>query len=63
LKKKYTKIFDFDIFIHSAADTGYEKSKKEMIKNNVEINKNILDLVNKSNCKHFIYISSSSVYQ
>ncbi len=59
----FWKDFNCDIFIHSASDTWYEKSKKDMIKNNVEINKNVLDLVNKSNCKHFIYISSSSVYQ
>jgi nucleoside-diphosphate-sugar epimerase len=63
LRKKYLKKFDCDIFIHCASDTNYEKNRKEMIKNNVEINKNILDLVNNSNCKHFIYISSSSVYQ
>jgi nucleoside-diphosphate-sugar epimerase len=63
LKEKYNWIFDCDIFIHWASDTSYEKSKKEMIKNNVEINKNVLEIVNNSNCKHFIYISSSSVYQ
>lgn len=63
LKEKYKWFFDCDIFIHCASDTWYEKSKKEMIKNNVEINKNILEVINKSNCKHFIYISSSSVYQ
>lgn len=59
----YNSDFDCDIFIHSGADTRYEKSKKEMIKNNVLTNKNILEIVNSSNCKHFIYISSSSVYQ
>ena len=63
LREKYLWKFDCDIFIHSASDTWYEKSKKEMLNNNVEINKNVIDLVNKSNCKHFIYISSSSVYQ
>jgi nucleoside-diphosphate-sugar epimerase len=63
LREKYTKKFNCDIFIHSASDTNYEKSKKEMIKNNVKINKNVLELINNSNCKHFIYISSSSVYQ
>ena len=63
LREKYKEKLEFDIFIHSASDTWYEKSKKEMMENNVEINKNVLYLVNKSNCKHFIYISSSSVYQ
>jgi len=64
LREKYSwEKIDFDIFIHSASDTNYEKSQKQMLKNNVEINKNVLDLVNKTNCKHFIYISSSSVYQ
>lgn len=63
LNYKFQDDIDFDIFIHCASDTWYEKSKKEMIRNNVEINKNVIDLVNKSNCKHFLYISSSSVYQ
>lgn len=63
LNTKLNRNFKFDIFIHSAADTSYTKKKSIMIKNNVLINKNILNIVNKSNCKHFIYISSSSVYQ
>ncbi|MDQ7023009.1 MAG: NAD-dependent epimerase/dehydratase family protein [Candidatus Gracilibacteria bacterium] len=29
LREEYNEEFDFDIFIHSAADTGYEKSKKK----------------------------------
>jgi len=63
LKYKYIWQEDFDVFIHAAADTWYEKTKEEMIENNVIVNKNILDFVNRSNCRHFIYISSSSVYQ
>jgi nucleoside-diphosphate-sugar epimerase len=63
LREKFSKDIDFDIFIHCASDTWYWKTKKEMIENNVFSNKNILELVNKLNCKHFIYISSSSVYQ
>ena len=55
--------FDCDIFIHAAADTGYEKTKNKMIQQNVISNQNILKIVNDSHCKHFIYISSSSVYQ
>jgi nucleoside-diphosphate-sugar epimerase len=63
IRNKYTWEFEGDIFIHSAADTRIEKSKITMINNNVESNKNIVDLVNGSKCRHFIYISSSSVYQ
>ncbi len=63
LRDAYNDSFDSDLFIHAAADTGYEKSKQEMMEQNVISNKNVLDIVNNSHCKHFIYISSSSVYQ
>lgn len=62
LNNEITEKLDFDVFIHSASDTWYEKSKKDMIKNNVLSNENVVNLIKKSNCKHFIYISSSSVY-
>lgn len=54
---------EFDIFIHSASDTWYEKSRGILIENNILSNKNVIDYVNSSRCKHFVYISSSSVYQ
>lgn len=63
LRDTYSEDFDCDVFIHAAADTGYEKSKQVMITQNALFNKNVLQLVNHSHCKHFIYISSSSVYQ
>lgn len=63
LRDIYTDSFDCDIFIHAASDTWYEKSKQEMMKQNVISNQNVLDIVNRSHSKHFIYISSSSVYQ
>lgn len=63
IRDKYLWKIDCDIFIHSAADTTIENSKITMINNNVKSNKNIVDLLNNSECKHFIYISSSSVYQ
>lgn len=63
LRDVYNGSFDCDVFIHAAADTGYEKSRKEMMKQNIISNQNILHIVNNSHCKHFIYISSSSVYQ
>lgn len=63
IKDKYAWNLESTIFIHCAADTWYEKDKNEMIKSNVLVNKNVLDLVNNSNCKHFIFVSSSSVYQ
>lgn len=63
LRDVYNDSFDCDIFIHVAADTWYEKSKQEMIQQNILSNQNVLEIVNNSHCKHFIYISSSSVYQ
>lgn len=63
LCEKYDGRFDCDIFIHAAADTGYDKSREEMIEQNILSNKNVLEIVNNSHCKHFIYISSSSIYQ
>lgn len=63
LRDAYNGPFDCDVFIHAAADTGYEKSREEMVKQNVISNQNVLDIVNNSHCKHFIYVSSSSVYQ
>lgn len=50
-----------DVFIHSACNLDYSKSKKELIKDNVNSLANILEAT--KNIKHFIYISSSSVYQ
>ena len=35
LRDAYNGPFDCDVFIHAAADTGYEKSKEEMVKQNV----------------------------
>lgn len=53
----------FDVFIHAAADTWYKKKKEEMFLQNVTNTKNVVDFVNTVKCGHFIYISSSSVYQ
>lgn len=50
-----------DIFIHSACNLDYSKSKKELIKDNVNSLENILEAT--KSIKHFIYVSSSSVYQ
>lgn len=55
--------FDCDVFIHAAADTGYEKPMDQMLIQNVISLANVLDVVHRSNCKHLIYISTSSVYQ
>lgn len=63
LNEKIEKQYDFDFFIHCASDTGYDKSDSFMIKNNVESNKNVMELVNNTSCKHFVYLSSASVYQ
>lgn len=63
LEEIYKNYWKCDTFIHSAAITSYEISHKKMIKKKEKMNKNILDFIKKSDCKHFILISSSSVYQ
>lgn len=63
LEKEVEKIFWCDIFIHSAAITSYEISKKKILEKTQKMNENILQFVKKSGCKHFVLISSSSVYQ
>jgi len=55
------KLESIDIFIHSAANLDYEKSKNLLIEDNVNSLKNILEVT--KNINHFIYISSSSIYQ
>lgn len=50
-----------DIFIHSASETNWKKTIKEMIWINTYSVKNILEIANKSS--HCVYISTSSVYQ
>jgi hypothetical protein len=39
LRDTYSEDFDCDVFIHAAADTGYEKSKQVMITQNALFNK------------------------
>lgn len=56
-----TNFWEIDIFIHCGSCTDYTASKKHMIQQNVNSLKDIQKI---SSCaKHFIYISSSSVYQ
>ena len=62
ITKILEKKFSCDIFIHAASDVGYEKTSAEMIQNNVHSGANIIQALEESWCKHFIYISSSSVY-
>lgn len=57
---KMTKI---DLFIDTASDIDYMKSESVLIDNNVVSLKNIHDLLIRSGCKRYFYISSSSVYQ
>lgn len=62
IRMAYSGDIDCDIFIHVASDTGYEKSEKEMIETNVDSGIHILNLICRTQCIHFIYLSSSSVY-
>lgn len=55
-------LWNIDVFIHCAADIGYTKDKSVMIKNNSDSIKNVINLITWK-VKHFIYVSSSSVYQ
>lgn len=52
-----------DIFIHVAGDTDYTRKKSDILETNVYSLGNILDVAKRYGTKHFIYISSSSVYQ
>lgn len=63
LENNPEKFFQCDVFIHSAAITSYEMPKQEMLEQTEKMNKNILKFLEKSHCKYFILISSSSVYQ
>ena len=56
-----TKISWIDAFIHSAANLDYEKNLKDLMVDNVLALRNILEFSKGIN--HFVYISSSSVYQ
>lgn len=57
-----TQLFqDIDVFIHCGSCTDYTQSKKYMLEQNVLSLKNIQKI--SATAKHFIYISSSSVYQ
>lgn len=53
---------DIDLYIHVASDTNYRGSIIDMQYSNVDSLENILGSLTK-NIKHFIYISSSSIYQ
>lgn len=52
---------DIDVFIHCASCVDYTKSLRHMLKQNVDSLKAISYI--SANAKHFLYISSSSVYQ
>ena len=52
---------DVDVFIHCASNVDYTKSKKTLIKENLDTLKNVIKI--SQYAKKIIYISSSSVYQ
>lgn len=54
---------NIDVFIHIAGDTNYTKKQSDILETNVHSMRNILDVANRYKINHFIYISSSSVYQ
>ena len=54
---------NIDVFIHIAGDTDYTRKQSDILETNVHSMRNILDVADRYMVKHFIYISSSSVYQ
>ena len=52
---------DVDVVYHLAASIDYKASLDEMRKRNVEPTRRLLHLC--SNCKHFIFMSTTSVYE
>lgn len=62
LQIEQSDIFEnIGVFIHSGSCTDYTWSREKLFLQNVESLKNILEI--SKNAQHFIYISSSSVYQ
>lgn len=56
------KVPPVDICIHTAANINYTGEYEDLYQSNVASVENVLWFAERSGCKHFIYLSSSSVY-
>ena len=62
LSKKINYNLNFDILIHCAFKVPSNGLSKKNFRTNIEITKNLLELIKKKNCKKVIFLSAVSLY-